>query len=483
MDRDPRTMWTDGGPDDAAAIELFRPRHGKRASCPPPELVQAARAGVLPEPLQARVNLHVERCSLCRVLADALDDETVGPLADDERARILTSVRAVSSRVAYRRPLWQWCAAAAYAGVVIAGLALAWQSRSRPVPPGRVAEVLRLEQPGGRGGPNVLLRSSRRPGEAEDLARALEPFRTNDYAEVVRRLRAVIARHPESAVGHFYLGVSQMFLGANRDAARTLQKAKALARGEANLEREIDWYLSLAYYRSGQSTRATESLSTLCSAAGQPRAAQACVALRALHGPLTLSGVVTDVNGAPLAGVALSEWFVKPGVELAVAVPIGLSTTTDERGRYSVTGDLVSGAFVIWMARKPGYFSIGHIRSIVADAQIDFVMNPWVYVALGDVIRGTVKPGDMVCGDPNERCHYFAVKAPAAGSLEVAMTSSGSRQEWDLYVETPAGEVFGPMSQLPLRVTIPVEADATYQIRVLRFVDSPGDYELTTRLR
>jgi hypothetical protein len=195
---------------------------------------------------------------------------------------------------------------------------------------------------------------------------------------------------------------------------------------------------------------------------------------------------VTAPDGTPLSGVTLSEWDVKLGPEdHNVAFPTGLTATTDDRGRYSVTGDLVVRTpWVIWMARKPGYFSIGNISRTTSDAQIDLVMNPWTYIALGEVVRGTVKPGDTVCGEPNERCHYFALTVPAGGRLETTLTTAIQGQGWDLHVETAAGEAYGPPmgAPLPLRVSIQVEAAATYQIRVLSFSPTPSDYELTTRL-
>src|SRR5262245_3099644 len=196
--------------DDAVGAELFRPQGEGRVVCPAPELVPAARAGVLPEALQAQVLAHVERCSMCRALAGGLDDETVGEMTSDEFEQVLGRIRSADTRESHRPARrvgrWTWHAAAAVVVLVTAGAVLVRQFKSRPVPPGPADQVLRLEPPGGRGGPSVLLRSSRRPGEAEDLSRALEPFRTNDYAEVVRRLRDVLSRHPQSALGHFYLG-------------------------------------------------------------------------------------------------------------------------------------------------------------------------------------------------------------------------------------------------------------------------------------
>jgi cytochrome c-type biogenesis protein CcmH/NrfG len=504
MDRDPPTMWNDTEPDDAAAAELLRLPRGARvaAPCPPPELVQAARAGVLPEALQERIARHVERCRACQALGEALDDASVGTLTAEEHERILARVRtglAPSTRPWFRNRRWPLYAAAAGVALAIGSL-LMWQFRGAPTAsappqvalnrqPATAPPVFRLVKPAiqGPGAPDILLRGSPKPGEAEDLARALEPYRTDAFAEVARRLRAVISRHPQSAAGYFYLGVSEMFLDRNAEAVTALQAADRLAKNDANLGREIAWYLALAYHRSGQSGRAADALNALCTGQG-PRSARACVAIRELAGPLTLSGVVTGRGGVPLAGARVSEWTVRLGADFNVAFPTGLTATTDSTGHYTVTGLLTSRSpQVIMVALKPGYFSIGKILSISGDTQIDFVLDPWVHISLGEVVRGTVQPGDTVCGEPNsnERCHYYALTVSAGGTLEVSLASPKLDSTWDLHVETPAGDAYGPPigAAFPLRVAIPAEAKSTYQIRVVSISPDPRAYELTTRLR
>ena len=48
--------------------------------------------------------------------------------------------------------------------------------------------------------------------ERADLAHALEPYEQDDFAEAARRLKNVVARHPQSVVGHLRLGVCLLFL-------------------------------------------------------------------------------------------------------------------------------------------------------------------------------------------------------------------------------------------------------------------------------
>jgi hypothetical protein len=53
----------------------------------------------------------------------------------------------------------------------------------------------------------------------------------------------------------------------------------------------------------------------------------------------------------------------------------------------------------------------------------------------------------------------------------------------DLHLEAPDGDVFGPHLRDPLRLAIPASANATYQIRIIRYADGPRDFTLATRLQ
>jgi hypothetical protein len=298
MTRDPRTTWNDAEPEDEAAVELFWPSSDRAAAaCPPPELVQASQTGVLPPTLQHRLAAHVEHCVVCKALVDALDDASVGSLTAEEQERILDRVRSEIGRptrgFVWSR-LWQLSAAAACVVLVAAGSMFVWQSRRGPTapaasPPGvnvqlpNPSSVFQLEKPlmGARNRVDLVWRGSPQPEEAADVARALEPYDANDFVEATRRLRAIISRYPQSAAGHFYLGVSDLFLDQNADGAIALENAERLAEDKAELAREAKWYLALAYRRMGQTARAVSQLDALCRAAS-PRAAQACAGLREL---------------------------------------------------------------------------------------------------------------------------------------------------------------------------------------------------------
>lgn len=293
MTRDPRKMWSDAEPEDETMAAVFHPRDAgppATASCPPPELVQASQMGALPPHVQESVARHVEHCVVCQALGEALDDPSVGDLTPDERDRILMHIRTGLGRstpIFVRRPLW--LPAAAVVALVAVGSVLVWQSRSAPPQIARGVQqpdaptVFQLEKPAipARTGTELVWRGSPDSGAAEDLTRALEPYRTDDFAEAARRLTALVSRHPQSASGHFYLGVIELFLAANADAVSALENAERLAKDDPDLAREAAWYLALAYRQTGQRERAAGKLDALCRGRSA-RAGQACAGLSEL---------------------------------------------------------------------------------------------------------------------------------------------------------------------------------------------------------
>ena len=289
MTRDPWTMWSDAGPDDEAAAAVLRPRSADPV-CPPPALLQASRSGTLPTPVQERVARHVERCVVCQALGEALDDPSVGEITPDERDRIRARIRIGLGEPALRfgRGRW-WLPMAAAVALVATGSVLVWQSGEIPPPIARdvrqadAPSVFQLEKPAipVRAGTDLVWRGSPDSVEAGDLARALEPYRTNDFGEAARRLSAFVSRHPQSASGHFYLGVSELFRAADAGAVTALENSERLAKDDADLARETAWYLALAYRRTGQRDRAAGQLDALCQG-GTVRAGQACAGLSEL---------------------------------------------------------------------------------------------------------------------------------------------------------------------------------------------------------
>jgi hypothetical protein len=510
MARDP-FAWDDADAEDESARQLFAHRTDGRSgtSCPPPELVQAARMSVLPPELQASVVAHVDHCVVCRALGDALDDSSLGEPTPIEQERIHHRVHdelKKSTHPSGAIRMWQIVAAAAGVVLLIAGTVRVWQSRRATPAPTTPQVAARVRQPPA---PSVfqLQKPALRPPAATDLVwrgsgdadkpdtftKVLEAYRKNDFAEAQRLLRDLVRRQPKSATAQLYLGVTELFLRNDQEAVTTLQSAERLANDDATLGREATWYLALAYYRTGQLEQAKDRLEVLCRGQGR-RVAQACAGIRELSGPITLSGVVTGVGGVPVAGARVAELRVQIGPDLIVASPTDVSATTDARGRYSISGVRTQ----VLQVYKEGYFTTGKvITTITQDTQIDFSMDPWEFISLGEVVRRTIKPGDTTCGDPDELCHRFALRVPSDGTLDVVLDSpspgtfrplpyqADALRNWDLHLETPQGDAYGPPlgTSFPMRLAIPVERGATYQIRVLSYADRAREYELRTALR
>jgi hypothetical protein len=509
MARDP-LGWDDADAADEAARHLFARFADSRsgASCPRPELVQAARIGVLPGELQARVTAHVDNCRLCQVLGEALDDPTVADPTPAEQARILQRIQGElgkSTRRSGAIRMWQLVAAAAAVAVLIAGTVWVWQSRSVPSSPAvpKVAartrqpapSVFQLQKPALRppAAGDLVWRGSGDSGKRDPFVKVLEAYRKDDFTEAERLLRELVRRQPNSATAQFYLGVTELFLRHDDEAVRVLQTAERLASADAALHVEASWYLAVAYYRTGRIEEAKGKLETLCRSQSR-RVMQSCAGIRELAGPITLTGAVTTRDGAPLVGARVGELRVQIGPDVIVASPTDHITTTDAAGRFSIS-DVRTQVLQVF---KDGYFTTGKaITTITQDTQIDFSMDPWEFTALGETVRRTIKPGDMTCGDPDEFCHRFALKVPSDGTLDVVLDSPSpgtlaprpgqydAVRNWDLHLETPQGDAYGPPlgTSIPLRLSIPVERGATYQIRVLSYGDAARQYELRTQLR
>jgi cytochrome c-type biogenesis protein CcmH/NrfG len=302
---DARPRWTDAEPEEA---QLMANAPSTTARCPPPELVHAAREGILPSDLQARVMAHADRCGICGALAEVMTDLAGDGLTDVQRARILARVRSgIASSRAGRSWSFSWLRhSAVLAGtvgaIVVIGLgALIVNEIAReaphPEPPAiaRAAQpassmpsVLNLEKapirlPAGR----LLWRGSEsdpRRDTARELAHAVDPYERNNFTEAASRLRALTSRTPASAEAQLYLGISELFLGHNSEAVTALVASGRLAGDDADLAGDALWYLALAYRRLGQTEQAARTLEALCRGR-TVRAAVACAAVLELSRP------------------------------------------------------------------------------------------------------------------------------------------------------------------------------------------------------
>ena len=110
----------------------------------------------------------------------------------------------------------------------------------------------------------------------KELERALAPYRTDNYSEAEPRLEAVARKYPRLAEARYYLGVCQLFLNNNQEAAANLKIARNLAQKE--LATDAEWYLALAYHKSQRDGDARPLLEELCHAAGKD-STRSCAAL------------------------------------------------------------------------------------------------------------------------------------------------------------------------------------------------------------
>jgi len=115
--------------------------------------------------------------------------------------------------------------------------------------------------------------------QGKDLKDALEPYESGDYAEAARRLQRLGKQYPTMAQAPFYLGVSQLFLNQNEDAAGSLKAASVIS--QSPVADEALWYLALAEHRLTKDDLAGSILETLCKSGGK-NSARACAGAKEL---------------------------------------------------------------------------------------------------------------------------------------------------------------------------------------------------------
>jgi hypothetical protein len=209
--------------------------------------------------------------------------------------------------------------------------------------------------------------------------------------------------------------------------------------------------------------------------------------------PYGLSGVVR-AGAVPSSGakVGLVKFGVaSPGPE-GPFVTVGAedliaAVVTDQSGSYtfpSVADVSFSGALV--SVSKSGYFTDTKYILMSGNRELDFDLEPAVYISVGRVIQSQI--GTASCasfgygGMGGPGCQRFALTVPASGTLEVSL-SSAPVQPFDVSVLRPDGTiaVYNGSSSSPLRISLPVTAGLTYQIDAVGAVTRA--FELTTTLR
>ena len=198
----------------------------------------------------------------------------------------------------------------------------------------------------------------------------------------------------------------------------------------------------------------------------------------------TVSGVVKTTANVPVAGARV----VVLGQESPAVA------TTDADGRYSVSAVKASPAesmAPLLSASKAGFFTDvefagGSYSPISRDTQLDFELSPSASISLGDVIRGQSPDGDPVCshwGYGSTACQRFALTVPASGNLEVTLSAPVFNFDVDIVGPDGTFALYSAVWVSPLRVSIPVVAGSTYEIRVIGGWSPPRQFQLTTTVR
>lgn len=261
-----------------------------RPGCPDPAVVLALEEGVLDAPVAARIRAHVTDCPACRRAAADLAHVFDEPVPADSRRRIDHLVAAGRRDATGTRAFRWW--------FVPAGLAVAtglmWMVvSSRPTPAVPERQIARAEPPPV---PSVFVvdRPAIPPGDVEltvrgepsgktlpaDLAAALDLADKNDIAGALGKLAALARAHASSRPALLALGAVQLRAGQNSDAVVTLDRARAL-KTDADLQDEVDWFLSIALVRTGDRGRARSLLDGVCKQ-NRTRAAVACAGIAEL---------------------------------------------------------------------------------------------------------------------------------------------------------------------------------------------------------
>jgi hypothetical protein len=274
--------------------------------CPLPDLVMAVAAGVEIEN-GGRILQHVNACPLCQQLTRDLSEHEYPGATEEEdrriRARWKDEALGSSRRQPRRAWVWQPFVIGTAAAAILLAIAVMLMMRE-PVPSGPAGGIAGNQaEPAGQprlpaaktrtafvlvkaaikvpAGAALTVRSGAADGRdfLNDLASALEPYRSDNFAEAARRLEPLTQKYRESAEPHYYLGVSRLFLEQN-SALESLEAARRLA--DETLRDDVSWYLALALDRAGRLEEARREIEALCSRSGDYQK-QACAAQEELR--------------------------------------------------------------------------------------------------------------------------------------------------------------------------------------------------------
>lgn len=286
-DRDEREAL-DGVRDQ---LELIRQRHRTDPSL---DLLRAANADVLPEPLQERVAQHLSDSAWSRAIVEGLDQNDAA-LDAASQARLLGRVQRDLEREQRGSTARSWFRPVLIASAVAASAFLAWlivrpastpdipiSTEAVPQPSQATPFQLAFAKPDvrlsmaaltwrGGGSDNPLL---------ADLKPAFDAYRQADYASADRELTALAEKYPGTIEILFYQGISRLYLNDGRGAVAALSAAEAVA--DATFIGDVRYYRAVAEQRAGNTNEARTRLDALCREKGTD-SARACTSLSDLE--------------------------------------------------------------------------------------------------------------------------------------------------------------------------------------------------------
>ena len=273
-------------------------------SCPHPELVAAARQGVLSQEIAAPVLRHVDHCDLCSTLLPAADELLT--LTAERQAHIRARVKAQPAspqRVAIRAPSrstlrrWTFVAVAGLAAA-LGIVAVAVHRRAAPATQSAVtpsasdggrasalkqlAELEALPPPEPNSADLVTRgddsRGATKPSAAE-LLPAFRAYNSGNYIDATRLFGTISAHYPHAELPRLYLGIAQLELKQDATAEQTLLPLTA----SSTPSPDALWYAGAAAARAQDFATSARLFGRLCASyANDARHRNSCEIAKAL---------------------------------------------------------------------------------------------------------------------------------------------------------------------------------------------------------
>ena len=92
------------------------------------------------------------------------------------------------------------------------------------------------------------------------LYEGMEAYRSGDYPKAIALMESIEDKTEPSPDRWFYLGITQLAVG---DAEKAIDSFKQQASIDGKYKEQINWYLALAYLKSGDKAQALSTLKTI----------------------------------------------------------------------------------------------------------------------------------------------------------------------------------------------------------------------------